>query len=192
VARQLTPDWMTQHEYIFVAVSIILGLAITRLLHTVAMLIRAHRQVTFHWATAVWALCILAYTLQLWWIGWGLRSVAVWTFLDFLVLVLVIGSICIYGAAEMALPVPDQDRMDFLEHSRRLGRLSALSMLLYFAVGPYVNLTMLVEPVPLFAALAFPAAGIALMILIMALPRLFPLFALLFAPYTLVILYLTA
>ena len=30
---------MAQHEYIFVAVSIILGLAITRLLHTVAMLI---------------------------------------------------------------------------------------------------------------------------------------------------------
>ncbi len=45
---------MTQHEYVFVAVSIILGLAITRLLHTVAMLIRAHVQVTFHWATAAY------------------------------------------------------------------------------------------------------------------------------------------
>ena len=181
---------MTQHEYIFVAVSIILGLAITRLLHTVAMLIRAHREVTFHWSTALWGVCILAYTLQLWWIGWGLRGVEVWTFLDFLVLV--IGSICIYGAAEMALPVPEQDRMDFLQHSQRLGRLSALSMLLYFAVGPYVNLTMLAQPVPLMAALAFPAAGILLMALVIAMPRFFPWFALLFAPYTLLILLLTA
>ena len=181
---------MTQYEYIFVAVSIILGLGITRLLHSVAMLIRAHRQVTFHWSTALWGLCILAYSLQLWWIGWGLRSVAIWTFLDFLVLV--IGSICIYGAAEMALPVPDDERIDFLEHSQRLGRLSALSMLFYFVVGPYVNLTMLVEPVPLLPALAFPAAGIALMVLIMALPRFFPWLVLAFVPYTLLILYLTA
>ena len=181
---------MTQHEYIFVAVSIILGLAITRLLHSVAMLIRAHREVTFHWSTALWGICILAYSLQLWWIGWGLRSVAVWTFLDFLVLV--IGSICIYGAAEMAFPVPDDEKIDFLDHSRRLGRLSALSMLLYFAVGPYVNLSMLVEPVPLLAALTFPAVGIVLMGVIIALPRFFPLFALLFAPYTVLILYLTA
>ena len=92
---------MTQHEYVFVAVSIILGLGITRLLHTVAALVRAHSRVTFHWSTAVWGLCILAYSLQLWWIGWGLREVSVWTFVDFLVLI--IGSICIYGAAEMAL-----------------------------------------------------------------------------------------
>ena len=183
---------MTQHEYIFVAVSMILGLAITRLLHAVAMLIRAHRLVTFHWATALWGLCILAYTLQLWWIGWGLRSVALWTFLDFLVLV--VGSICIYGAAEMALPVPEAERdtLDFLQHSEKLGRLSALSMLLYFAVGPYVNLTMLAEPVPLAAALTFPAVGITLMLLIIALPRFFPWFASLFAGYTAIILYLTA
>lgn len=181
---------MTQHEYIFVAVSIILGLGITRLLHAVAMLIRAHREVTFHWSTAVWAVCILAYSLQMWWIGWGLREVGVWTFVDFLVLI--IGSICIYGAAEMALPVPEQGKLDFLEHSQRLGRLSALSMLLYFMVGPYVNLTMLAEPVPLFAALAFPAVGIALMGLIMAMPRYFPWIALVFAGYTLLIVYLTA
>ena len=40
---------MTQHEYIFIAVSIILGLAITRLLRTAAALIRAKERVVFHW-----------------------------------------------------------------------------------------------------------------------------------------------
>nr|WP_297348479.1 hypothetical protein [uncultured Glaciecola sp.] len=44
---------MTQHEYIFVTVSIIIGLAITRLLHVVGDLIRHHTKVKFHWSTAV-------------------------------------------------------------------------------------------------------------------------------------------
>ncbi|MEM6581595.1 MAG: hypothetical protein AAF699_10005, partial [Pseudomonadota bacterium] len=60
---------MTQHEYIFIAVSIILGLAITRLLHAVALLIRSQRQLVFHWSTSLWALSIMAYILQLWWVG---------------------------------------------------------------------------------------------------------------------------
>jgi len=181
---------MTQHEYVFVAVSIILGLAITRVLHTVAMLIRAHRRVSFHWSTALWGLCVLVYVLQLWWVGWGLRDVALWTFIDFLVLI--IGSICIYGAAEMALPVPEEGQLDFLQHSEQLGRLSAASMLLYFAVGPYVNLTMLTEPVPIVPALAIPAFGVVLMIAIMLRPKAFKILCAVFAVYTFWITYLTA
>ncbi|MDG2272189.1 MAG: hypothetical protein P8L39_07795, partial [Halioglobus sp.] len=65
---------MTQHEYVFVAISIILGLAITRLLHTMGLLIRARRRVVFHWATVLWAICVMAYSLQFWWVGWELRN----------------------------------------------------------------------------------------------------------------------
>ena len=36
---------MTQHEYIFIAVSIILGLAITRLLNNAAMLLRGREHI---------------------------------------------------------------------------------------------------------------------------------------------------
>lgn len=181
---------MTQHEYIFVAVSIILGLAITRLLHAVALLIRAHRQVTFHWSTALWGISIMAYSLQLWWVGWGLRDVELWTFADFLVLIF--GSICIYGAAEMALPVPETGSVDFLQHSEKLGRLSALSMLIYFAIGPYVNLAMLKDPVPLLPALLVPAIGITLTGMIILLPRWFRVLSVAFAIYSVFILYATA
>lgn len=181
---------MTQHEYVFVAVSIILGLAITRLLHAVAMLIRAHREVTFHWATALWGISILAYSLQLWWVGWGLRAVDIWSFTDFLVLIF--GSICIYGAAEMALPVPEGGSLDFLRHSEQLGRLSALSMMIYFLIGPYVNLTMLREPAPLLPALGIPAIGIIITGLIILFPRWFKLLSVAFALYSMFILYVTA
>ena len=78
---------MTQHEYIFIAVSIILGLAITRLLNNAVMLLRSREQISFHWSSAIWAFSIMLYILQLWWVGWGLRVLQEWQFTDFIVLV---------------------------------------------------------------------------------------------------------
>jgi|TARA_B110001454_G_scaffold93046_1_gene88687 hypothetical protein len=178
---------MTQHEYIFIAVSIILGLAITRLLHTAAMITRAHKSVEFHWSSALWALSILIYILQLWWIGWGLRNIQTWTFFDFLVLVF--GSILVYGSAEMALPAPDHKQLDMLHHNQHLGRLSAVFMSVYFLVGPYVNIVMLDNAI--IPSLVFPSIGILLMLLIITLPRYFVMLSSLFAGYSLLILFLT-
>ncbi len=184
---------MTQHEYVFIAISVVLGLALTRLLHTAAGLIRAQRRVTFHWATALWGAVIMLFILQLWWVGWELRTVADWTIIDFFVLV--IGSIFIYGAAELALPTEDYDissdnELIFLRHSRSFGRLSALSMLGYFCVGPHVNITMLGNP-PLLSLL-FPAIGVGLMLLIALKPAWFEFLSVVFAGYAILILYLTA
>jgi len=178
---------LTQHEYIFIAVSIILGLAITRLLHNMAMITRAHNRVIFHWASALWAFSILLYILQLWWVGWGLRSIEVWTFRDFIVLVF--GSSCIYGAAEMALSAPEDGTVDMLKESQQLGRLSALSMLLYFLVGPYVNIVMYDNAV--MPSLLVPSAGLLLMLLVIFLPTLFSLWSVLFGIYSLGVLALT-
>ena len=184
---------MTQHEYVFIAISVILGLALTRLLNSVAGLIRAHKRVTFHWATALWSAVIMLFILQLWWVGWELRSVTEWAIIDFFILV--IGSIFVYGAAELALPTEDYDisndaELVFLTHSRTLGRLSALSMLGYFCIGPYVNITMFGNP-PLLSFL-FPAVGGSLMLLIALRPTWFAFLSVVFAGYAILVLYLTA
>lgn len=178
---------MTQHEYIFIAVSIILGLAITRLLHTAAMITRAHSRVIFHWSSVIWAGSIMLYILQLWWVGWGLRAIEEWTFLDFIILVF--GSSCIYGAAEMALSVPEDGTVDMLKESQQLGRLSALSMLLYFLVGPYVNIAMYRNEV--LPSIAVPAVGILLMTLVITIPARFKLWSVLFSLYSVVVLLVT-
>ncbi len=184
---------MTQHEYIFIAISIILGLAMARLLHSAALLVRAHNRVTFHWATLLWGICIFIYILQLWWVGWELRLVEDWSIIDFFALV--IGSIFVYGAAELALPTEDFDisdhtELDFLAHSRSLGRVSAMSMCGYFAVGPYVNLTMFGNtPLPSYG---FPMLGGGLMALMILRPSWFKWLSVVFTLYTIVILYLTA
>ena len=184
---------MTQHEYIFVAISIVLGLAMARLLHTAALLVRAHSRLTFHWATTLWAGCIFIYILQLWWVGWELRLVTDWSILDFFALV--IGAIFVYGAAELALPIEDYDisddtELDFLTHSHSLGRVSAASMLGYFAVGPYVNLTMFNNP-PL-PSYGFPIFGGLLVLLMIVRPKWFAGLAVVFTAYTILILLLTA
>jgi hypothetical protein len=184
---------MTQHEYIFIAISVVLGLAMARLLHTAALLVRAHSRVSFHWATMLWGACVFIYILQLWWVGWELRLVADWSIIDFFALV--IGAIFVYGAAELALPTEDYDisddtELDFLAHSRSLGRVSAMSMLGYFAVGPYVNLTMFQHhPLPSYG---FPALGGGLMVLMMLRPKWFKWLSVVFTAYTILILALTA
>lgn len=184
---------MTQHEYVFVAISIILGLSITRLLSAVGGLIRAQERIKFHWATALWAACIMIFILQMWWVGWELRDFADWSFMDFFVLVA--GTVLIFGAAEMALPVEDYDvtsdrELNFLRHSQSLGRISAASMLGYFAVGPYFNIRLLDNaPVPSVSVAGF---GALLMLLVLVRPAWFQGLTLLFAGYAAAVLYLTA
>ena len=184
---------MTKHEYVFIALSIILGLAIARLLHSAALLVRAHNRVTFHWSTMLWGICIFIYILQLWWVGWELRTLEEWTIVDFFALVT--GTLFVYGAAELALPVEDYDisdntELDFLAHSCSLGRVSAASMLGYFIVGPYVNLTMFGNPA--LPSYGFPLLGGGIVLLMIVKPAWFRWLSAIFLAYTLLILYLTA
>ncbi len=184
---------MTQHEYVFVTISIILGLAITRLLGQAAGLVRAQRRIRFHWATSLWALCILVFILQMWWVGWELHDYGAWTIVDFFVLVL--AAVLIYGAAEMSLPVEDYDvasdaELDFLNHSRTLGRVSAASMLGYFLIGPYVNILLFENPA--LPSILVAALGALMMIVTVWRPVWFQATSVLFAAYACGVLYLTA
>lgn len=178
---------MSQHEYIFVTVSIIIGLALTRLLHVVGDLIRYHEKVKFHWSTVIWGLSVMIFILQLWWIGWDLHDFSGWTFIHFLVLIF--ATICIYGAAEMALPDPKDGDFDMLSHSQGLGRVSAMSLLAYFLIGPYINISMFNNPISL--SIVIPLIGVSLMGLVIWIPRWFKGLSIIFGVYSLAVLFVT-
>ncbi len=155
-------------------------------------LIRAHDRIKFHWATALWAGCVLVFTLQMWWVGWELRNYPNWSFSDFFVLVAC--TVFIYGAAELALPVEDYDvasdrELDFLHHSQSLGRVSAASMLCYFLLGPYVNIYMLKNAA--LPSILVAGFGAALMLAFLVKPAWFKAVTFVFASYAAAVLYLT-
>ena len=166
----------------------VIWLDITSLLHVVCDLIRYHSQVRFHWSTEIWGLSVMTFILQLWWIGWGLRDFTDWIFLHFLILIS--ASICIYGAAEMALPDPDDEHFDMLLHSQSLGRFSAMSMLVYFLIGPYVNIFMFDNS--MVWSIVIPAIGVLLMLLVITIPRWFKSLSVVFSIYSVMVMYLTA
>ena len=89
----------------------------------------------------------------------------------------------------MALPAPEESTIDMLQHGQKLGRFSAFSMLLYFLVGPYVNITMYDSA--LLPSFAVPSVGIILMVLVISFPARFNIWAVLFTLYSIVVLGLT-
>ena len=154
---------MTQHEYVFIAVSIILGLAITRL----AKLCRRHLFVLMGVSPSTGQLhygaprsCCL-YCSSGGWVG-GCAAFQAGPSLIFSPWLS--AQFFVYGAAELSLPTEDYDitddsELNFMAHSQSLGRVSAASMLGYFCVGPHVNIILFGNPalpsigVPLFGGL---------------------------------------
>ena len=130
---------------------------------------------------------MLTFILQLWWIGWGLRNFELWQFTHFLILIF--GSINIYFAAEMALPNTEDQPIDMLEYSQGPGRVSAYAMMVYFFIGPYVNIAMLDNPV--WPSLLVPLIGVGLVGTYVVKPILFKPVSVVFYAYSTLVLVLT-
>jgi hypothetical protein len=80
---------MNPFEYLNVLISIILGLAIAKILTGLATVITARERVDFYWPPIVWAIWIFFISAQHWWAQWQLEFTKEWTFLDFSLLLLV-------------------------------------------------------------------------------------------------------
>ena len=75
---------MTVFEYVSVTISIILGLAMARLLSGVSQLVISRKRLELYWVPLAWATTLFFLILVLWWqlfrVGQTLEE---WTFLDF-------------------------------------------------------------------------------------------------------------
>jgi hypothetical protein len=106
---------MSVLELISVAISIIPGPGITRLLTSFTGLIRARRRVTVHWVPLVWAFAILLIQFQYWWGFFGINTGdRVWSNLD--LLVWVGATLAIVIAGDLVLPASyDAERLDLFD-----------------------------------------------------------------------------
>lgn len=80
---------MTPFDYLNVLISIVLGLAIARVLTGLATVISARERIDFYWPPIAWAIWVFFISAQHWWAQWGLHGKHQWSFLDFWLLLLV-------------------------------------------------------------------------------------------------------
>jgi hypothetical protein len=89
-------------SYLTVLISIILGLGITQLLSGLGRLLQDRARVRMHWPTVVWVCVLLLLHVQTWWALFGLRSLQMWTFVAFLVVLL--QPVALFMLAALVLP----------------------------------------------------------------------------------------
>jgi hypothetical protein len=103
-------------DYLFVLVSIIIGLGISQVLTGVARTIVHRRRVRLYWVWAVAALLVFLAHVQLWWGTFSVgQTVAKGSFLDFMLFLL--SPIAPYLSAAVVMPdFEDDDFVDLREH----------------------------------------------------------------------------
>jgi len=126
-------------EFILVAHSIIVGLAIAEILRGLADLVRAKRvRVSYRLLLmASWALLLL---LQIWWAIWQVGDRAGWTFPEFLILLLPAGILYIYARLCFPERVADSDlQVYYLQVAPALFLLVAATYATFaFLLSPFV------------------------------------------------------
>lgn len=93
---------MDEFSYLSVLLAIILGLAITQILKGFRGLLHARYRVIMYWPVLVWAILLLVIYVQSWWALFSLRTLPIWTFGEFAVVLL--QSILLYMLAALVLP----------------------------------------------------------------------------------------
>jgi hypothetical protein len=79
---------MSAFDYLAVLLSIVLGLGITQMLTGFAALVRARDRARIYWPALMQMAAVFLIHVQVWWVLFGLRGIAHWTFAQFLVVLM--------------------------------------------------------------------------------------------------------
>ena len=93
---------MTQFEFLSVALSFVLGLAVTVLLTSLLTAFRARRTTRMSWLPVAWAIYLLVMQFDTWWEVYGLSSMETWTAGAFVLLLLL--ALLLFAAGGLVLP----------------------------------------------------------------------------------------
>lgn len=126
---------MSSFRWIAVALSMILGLGVTRLLSALVAVFRSRAHSRLDWVPLAWAGCIFIWQLQFWWAIIELSSlVKGWTIGYFLTLVFL--TLLLFVSAALVLPSSELKADEDLATSfERDGRWSLLALAAYFLLA---------------------------------------------------------
>ncbi len=130
---------MSTFEFVSVALSLVLGLGMTRLLLSAVYVFKARDRLVLNWTPALWALSIFLYQVQFWWAIYELSVVhnswTLWEFTTLLVLALIL---FLAGA----LIFPDSNEEGFASLSAYFdedGRYALVAIVLYSVFAYWAN-----------------------------------------------------
>ena len=140
-SRAMTPEVniMESFHSSAVALSIILGLAVARLLSSAVAAFKSRNRAKLTWMPFVWAGCIFLWQLQYWWAIIELpRVINIWTLGAFMVLVSL--ALLLFVSASLILPSSElgehDDRNELFEHN---GQWALVSLSLYFGTAIFAD-----------------------------------------------------
>jgi len=96
---------MTQFEFLTVALSFVLGLAVTVVLTSLLTAFRARRKTKMSWLPLTWAAYVLIIQFDVWWELYGLASIEIWSVAAFVLLLLL--ALLLFAAGGLVLPLGD-------------------------------------------------------------------------------------
>ena len=93
---------MSAFEYVFVLVSLVIGLAITEILAGFARLLGEGGRIRAYWVQVLQLTFILLFAVGIWWTGWQLHDRVAWSLPT--LLLFMVGPTVVYLAAHLAFP----------------------------------------------------------------------------------------
>lgn len=130
---------MDSFRWIAVAISMILGIGVTRLLSSAVMIVRNRTEFVFDVLPAAWATFIFIAQIQFWWAIIELAKLkSVWTLTNFLALLSM--PLLLFIAAALVLPHEARERdLNLRSAFARDGRLALVALALFNAVACAVD-----------------------------------------------------
>lgn len=160
---------MTHFEFLSVALSFVLGLAVTVLLTSFLTAFRARRQTRISWLPVTWAAYVLVMQFNVWWEVYGLASMEVWSAGAFVLLLLV--ALLLFAAGGLVLPTGlGEYPVDFDEYFQKDGRW-AVAVVAAFLVAAIIANVVLFDVGILGPMNIWNVLGIAITVVVIGVKR---------------------
>ena len=132
---------MTPFEFLSVALSFVLGLAVTLLLTSLLVAFAARRRTRMDWLPFVWAGYVLVFQFDFWWELFGLSALGTWSVQAFGILLIL--ALLLFVAGALVLPTGvGAYPSDLAEHFRQDGRWGVFAIGAYCVVGSLANVVL--------------------------------------------------
>jgi len=132
---------MSQFEFLSVALSFVLGLAVTLLLMSFLLAFRARHRTHLGWLALTWACYVLVMQFDLWWETYGLSSMQKWTAGSFVMLLVL--ALTLFAAGGLVLPSATDDYPKDLDQCfEEHGRWGVGMIAVFLIVGSVANATL--------------------------------------------------